>query len=107
MRGLRRVCVDNESMEAFARMLCSVGALVRIANLYVEGEEVSQAGWQALAEALEAAQENAVGDLRIEKEAAVIGSRVEVGRCLANVKYMQIGRKEVKEESELDRICKT
>ena len=101
------VCVDNESMEAFARMLCSVGALVRIVHLVVEGEEVSQAGWQALAEALEAVQENAVGQLKIEKEAAVIGSRVEVGRCLAKVKNMSIGRKKVKEESELDQMCKS
>ena len=107
MRKLVRVHVDNESMEAFARMLCSVGALVRIEWLYVEGEEVSQAGWQALAEALEAVQEKAVGELEIENEAAVMGSRVEVGRCLAKVEEMSIGRKEVKEESELDRICKT
>merc|ERR550532_1831086 len=91
LRELDRVHVDNESMEAFARMLSSVGAVVMIAHLAVEGEKVGQAGWQALAKALEAAQENAVGKLNIEKEAAVIGSRVEVGRCLAKVEEMSIG----------------
>ena len=68
---------------------------------------MSQAGWQALAEALEAAEQNAVENLRIKKEAAVMGSREEVGRCLAKVKNMKIGGKKVKEEWELDQICKS
>ena len=70
---------------------------------------MSQAGWKALAKALEAVEENAVSQLIIEKEAAVIGSRVEMRRCLAKVEAIQIGygRKMVKEETELDQICKS
>ena len=82
--------------------------------IVVKGEEVSQAGWQALAEALEAVknsvvtywdvdlewdydvEENPVGMLRINNEAAVIGSRLEVGRCLAKVEKMSIGQDQLR-----------
>ena len=106
---LGNLSLDNECMEAFAGLLRSIGSAVKFSYVAVEGEEVSQASWQALAEALEAVEKKTMEELIISEDAAWRGARVELGRCLPRIKEITLGTmfgewEDIKNLAQLDRI---